>query len=113
MKNMVVLSSWLVMFAEYKGTDEEVPYRGERFALFKRDYGRIFEAIFPNAELLEDGTAGKELGFDNVTYWVYDVSNCSSEVRFDTPPRKSIEECERPDVALPLVGKTKQVCPAG
>jgi hypothetical protein len=91
MKNLVKMSRKYVMFAEYEGTDEEVPYRGERCALFKRQFGKIFEALFPVAELMETGYAGKEEGFDNVTYWVYDVSNCSSKVGFTTTTWESFE----------------------
>lgn len=94
MKNMVKMSSRYVMFAEYEGTDEEVPYRDQKSALFKREFGKIFEAIFPQAISVERGTAGRELGFDNVTYWMYDISSCASSVKLETPAGKSLEESE-------------------
>jgi len=94
MKEMVRLSARYVMFAEYEGDDEEVPYRGERHALFKREFGRIFESLFPQAELLDTGIAGKEMGFDNVTYWMYDISNCASEDGFSQVARESSDEGE-------------------
>uniref|UniRef100_A0A6H1ZU88 Putative methyltransferase n=1 Tax=viral metagenome TaxID=1070528 RepID=A0A6H1ZU88_9ZZZZ len=104
MKEMVRLSAKYVMFAEYVGDDEEVPYRGERHALFKREFGRIFESLFPQAELLDTGTAGKEMGFDNVTYWMYDISNCSSEDGFTQVARESSDEGEREEFIGSPVG---------
>ena len=97
MKEMKRLSGRYVMFAEYVGDDEEVPYRGERFALFKRKFGRIFESLFPKSVLMESGTAGEELGFDNVTYWLYDISNCSSEDGVTEIAGESIDEGEEPE----------------
>jgi hypothetical protein len=88
------------MFAEYEGTDEEVPYRGERFALFKREFGRIFEAVNPGAELLDTGIAGKELGFDDVTYWIYDISDCTSKDGIKKASPKSLEESEEQEFAV-------------
>lgn len=94
MQEMVRLSSRYVMFAEYEGDDEEVPYRGERHALFKREFGRIFESLFPQAELVDTGIAGKEMGFDNVTYWMYDISNCASADGFTQAARESFDASE-------------------
>ena len=109
MKEMVRLSSEFVMFAEYMGQDEEVPYRGERFALFKRDYGKVFEALFPNAQLMEQGTAGKELGLDNITYWVYDISNCASAVRVEQIPRQSFDASEETEPISSFVGAVGKI----
>jgi pseudaminic acid biosynthesis-associated methylase len=69
-----------VFFAEYFSPyDVEVPYHGERGALFKRDFGKIFETLLPNAvTLVDSGQAGKDLGFDNTHWWLYDVSNSPS-----------------------------------
>jgi len=106
MSSMVRMSGHYVMFAEYRGDDEEVPYRGERHALYKREFGRIFESLFPRAELVESGEAGEELGFDNVTYWMYDISNCSGEDWLVPVPRESAEESEEYDFAFVPVGAT-------
>ena len=94
MKEMVRISNRYVMFAEYNGKDEEIPYRGERSALFKREFGAIFEAIFPRARLVESGEAGRSLGFDDVTYWMYDISNCASPHGLDQTTWKSFAESE-------------------
>jgi len=109
MKDMVRLSSQYVMFAEYEGKDEEVPYRGERFALFKREFGRIFEALFPDAALVESGFAGKELGFDNVTYWMYDISDCASEDRVPPVTVESLEDGEEQEFVVTPSGTFRKV----
>jgi len=109
MKEMVRISSDYVLFAEYNGTDEEVPYRGERYALFKREFGRIFEALFPEATLVEQGHAGRELGFDDVTYWLYDVSNCSSKIRLYPPSGEGIEEGEEQEFIVTSAGTFRKV----
>ena len=72
------------MFAEYFGHDIEVPYRGERGALIKRDYGEIYKALFPDSVLMETGFLGEDEGFDDVTYWIfYDVGDNTGEDGFE------------------------------
>jgi pseudaminic acid biosynthesis-associated methylase len=65
-----------VFFAEYYNAyDIEVPYRGERGVLYKRDFGKIFETLSAYAiTLVDEGDAGKDLGFDNTHWWLYDVT---------------------------------------
>jgi len=109
MKEMVRLSDRYVMFAEYVGDDEEVTYHGERHALFKREYGRIFESLFPRAELVETGEAGKEMGFDNVTYWMYDISNCASEDGFSQITGESVDEGEGQEFVVTSIGTFRKV----
>jgi len=79
MKEMTRVSCKFVLFAEYLGDDEEVPYHGERQALIKRRFSDIYEALFPDAKLVDTGKLFKEDGFDDVNYWMYDISNCASE----------------------------------
>lgn len=50
----------------------EVPYRGERRALFKRDYGKLYEQRFPGIRLLERGELTRKQGWDDVTYWMFE-----------------------------------------
>lgn len=109
MKELVRLSFKYVLFAEYEGTDEEVPYRGERFALFKREFGRIFQSLFPKAYLVESGFAGKEFGFDNVTYWLYDISDCTSEDWLTSATWESDEESTESDASRSPVRKVEPV----
>jgi pseudaminic acid biosynthesis-associated methylase len=79
MREINRISSGLVMFAEYEGDDIEVPYRGNRGALMKRDYGGIYNALFPDAVLMDKGFLPREMGFDDVTYWIfYDSGDSTS-----------------------------------
>jgi pseudaminic acid biosynthesis-associated methylase len=78
MGQMRITTFRYVLFAEYfNDYDVEVPYRGERGALYKRDFGKIYHALYPDQELVASGFAGKDLGFDNTHWWLYDVSNNS------------------------------------
>jgi len=79
MKEMTRVSRRYVLFAEYLGDDEEIPYHGERQVLFKRRFSDIYEALFPAAELVDCGKLLKEDGFDNVNYWMYDISGCAGK----------------------------------
>jgi len=105
MQEMHRVSNGFVLFAEYYGDDIEVPYRGERGALIKRDYGGIYQALFPGAIQVETGTAGDDLGFDDVTYWMfYDVSNSASKDGFYQTARESIDGSQRGEPIGSLVG---------
>ncbi len=50
----------------------EVPYRGQTGALFKRDYGRLYAESFPALRQLETGFLGKDQGWDDVTWWLFE-----------------------------------------
>ncbi|MHC4199215.1 MAG: pseudaminic acid biosynthesis-associated methylase [Planctomycetota bacterium] len=69
---LVRCSRRYVLCAEYyAGSVEEIPYRGQQGALFKRDYGRLYLELFPELVLLKQGVLDKEQGFDDVTYWLF------------------------------------------
>ena len=105
MKEMHRVSGGLVMFAEYEGDDIEMPYRGNRGALIKRDYGGIYSALFPEAVLLERGFLPREMGFDDVTYWVfYDSGDSTSSYELDPVARESNERSDGQIVAASLAG---------
>lgn len=71
-----------VLFAEYYAeVDEEVTYRGVKGALYRRPFGKIYKVLFPEDVLIGTGKAGPELGFDNITWWLYDRGNYPSESR--------------------------------
>ena len=63
-----------VLCGEYRADElEEVPYRGQRGALYKQDYGRLYQERFPQLRLLEEGFLPKSEGvWDDVTYWVFE-----------------------------------------
>ena len=106
MKEMHRISTGLVMFMEYKGNDIEIPYRGQRGALIKREYGDIFQALFPEAELMETGFLPKEMGFDDITYWVfYDTGDSTGAYGIDKVPWKSDEESNGEVIAATLTGE--------
>jgi hypothetical protein len=64
-----------VLCGEYYAEDmTEVPYRGQSGALFKRDYGRIYLEMFPELSLLKQGFLGRDEGWDNITYWLFEKS---------------------------------------
>lgn len=61
-----------VICAEYFSlTPAEVPYRGERGALFKRDYGRLYLSSVPDLRLEFEDHLDKSDGFDDVTCHVF------------------------------------------
>ena len=70
----IVRCSWRYVFCgEYYAEDPtEVPYRGQRNALIKRDFGRIYQELFPGLQLRKQGFLSREQGWDNVTYWVFE-----------------------------------------
>jgi spore coat polysaccharide biosynthesis protein SpsF len=58
-----------VLWGEYHAeTTEEVPYRGERGALYRRDYGSIYASLFPELRVRDEGFLGPDAGFDRVTW---------------------------------------------
>jgi pseudaminic acid biosynthesis-associated methylase len=71
MAEMVRTSRRYVLCGEYFGeAAEAIPYRGQEGALFRRDYGKHFEQLFPQLSLVEQGFLGREHGWDDVTFWV-------------------------------------------
>jgi pseudaminic acid biosynthesis-associated methylase len=57
----------------FSDREEEVLYRGETEALFKRDFGSFYLELFPDLRVLDYGFAWKRLtGLDNVTWWLFE-----------------------------------------
>ena len=105
MKEMRRISKGYIMFMEYKGNDIEVPYHGERGALIKRDYGAIYQALFPEAQLMETGFLPQEVGFDDVTYWVfYDSGDSPSAYGIEPFTWESDENSDGQILAATLTG---------
>ena len=72
MREIVRSARCAVLAAEYFAPKEtELAYGGERGALFKRDYGRLYASAFPDLELAATGDLGPEDGWDDVTYWLF------------------------------------------
>lgn len=58
-----------VLWAEYHAPrTEEVPYRGEPGALFRRDYGQIYHDLFPTLVVRREGFLAPDEGFDRLTW---------------------------------------------
>jgi pseudaminic acid biosynthesis-associated methylase len=74
MDEIVRCSRRYVLCGEYRADElEEVPYRGQRGALYKQDYGRLYQERFPQLQLLEEGFLPKSEGvWDDVTYWIFE-----------------------------------------
>ena len=66
---IVRCSDRFVLWAEYHAdSTEEIPYRGEAGALFRRDYGAIFAERRPALRVVEAGYLDQDSGFDRVTW---------------------------------------------
>jgi ubiquinone/menaquinone biosynthesis C-methylase UbiE len=74
MSEMVRVSKKYVFCGEYYDTETvEVPYRGQEGALFRRDYKRLFEELFPDElALVREGFLGPEDGWDRDTWWLFE-----------------------------------------
>jgi spore coat polysaccharide biosynthesis protein SpsF len=74
MDEIVRVSSHYVLCGEYYDREtKEVPYRGYRNALFRRDYGGMYASRYAlQLRLAFEGFLGTEDGFDNVTWWLFE-----------------------------------------
>lgn len=74
MSEIVRVSCRYVLAMEYHAPQREaVPYRGQEGALFRDDYGNIYQREF-GLKLLDMGHLGKDEGFDNVVWWMLEKS---------------------------------------
>lgn len=74
MGEVVRCSRRYVLCGEYYAEElTEVPYRGHRGALYKRDFGALYQELFPELELRKRGFLSKQDGgWDDVTYWLFE-----------------------------------------
>ena len=71
MSEIVRCSNRYVVCGEYYAPQlEEVPYRGESGALFKQDFGALYQSLFPELELRSQGLLGRDEGWDDTTWWL-------------------------------------------
>jgi pseudaminic acid biosynthesis-associated methylase len=64
-----------ILCAEYFAEQvEEIDYRGERGALFKRDYASLYLSYFPDLTVIHEESLDSEDGFDDVTCTVLQKS---------------------------------------
>ena len=73
MSEIVRCSRRYVLCGEYHAPETtEVPYREQTGALFKRDYGRLYQELFPELTLRDTGFLGRDQGWDDVTWWLFE-----------------------------------------
>lgn len=73
MDEIVRCTSRYVLCGEYFAENlVEVPYRGHRGALYKMDFGKMYECRFPQLSLLGGGRLSRAVGFDDITYWMFE-----------------------------------------
>ena len=73
MSEVVRVSRRRVLCLEYfSPRTEEILYRGHKGALFKRDYGRLYQEWFPELSLKKKCFLGKNAGWDDVTCWFFE-----------------------------------------
>lgn len=66
-------SSRYILCGEYYSKNvEEVKYRGQTGALFKRDYGTLYNRAYPDLILRKKGFLSKAQLWDDVTYWLFE-----------------------------------------
>ena len=71
MNEIVRCSRRWIMWGEYHADEPtEIEYRGQPGVLFKRDYGRLYQELFPGLVVRAEGFLTKEQGFDRVTWQV-------------------------------------------
>lgn len=69
MREIVSWSNRYVLAVEYEAEAEtEIPYRGEMGLLWKRPYGKLYEAM--GLKVIHTCHLPPESGFDNCTYWL-------------------------------------------
>jgi len=73
MAEVVRCSSSHILCGEYYSEEPvEVPYRGQKGALFKRDFGKLYQELWPDLTLVETGFLSRDQGWDDVTYWLFE-----------------------------------------
>jgi len=74
MREIVRCSRRYVIAGEYFADElTEVSYRGQEGALFKQDFGALYQRLFPQLALVESGPLGEDQGrWDDLIYWVFE-----------------------------------------
>ena len=80
MAEIVRCTQRYVLCLEYFAEESiEVPYRGQKRALFKRNYGLLYEHNFPELNLVEQGHLSQDEGWDNVRYWLFEKGQLNNQ----------------------------------
>jgi len=63
---------WVLCGEYHASATTEVPYRGQEGALFKRDYGALYQRLFPQLRLCRRWFFGRDVGWDDVSIWMFE-----------------------------------------
>ena len=75
MDEIMRCSRRFVLCGEYYAPEPtEVPYRGHSGALFKRDFGGLYQARFPGLRRRSQTFLSRAEGWDDVTVWIFEKS---------------------------------------
>lgn len=75
MAEIVRCSGRYVLCGEYAAdSEEEVHYRGHEGALFRRDYGGMYQRLHPELSLIDSGFLARDesSSWDDVTWWLFE-----------------------------------------
>ena len=74
MREIVRCSRRYVLAGEYHADSlTEVPYRGQEGALFKQDFGGLYQRLFDELDLVDSGFLSEGEGrWDDLTYWIFE-----------------------------------------
>jgi spore coat polysaccharide biosynthesis protein SpsF len=73
MSEIVRCSRRFVLCGEYFAPEPtEVPYRDQSAALFKRDFGGLYQQLFPELRLRKRWFLGRDAGWDDTTFWLFE-----------------------------------------
>ena len=73
MSEIVRCSRRFILCGEYYADEPmEVPYRGQRGALLKHDFGGLYQDLFPDLSLCRKGRLSRAEGWDDLTYWLFE-----------------------------------------
>lgn len=67
---------YVLIMEYYAEKEEEIEYRGRLGLLWKRPFDKIYEQQLPTDRLIDSGFLGKDQGFDDVTWWLWEVDKC-------------------------------------
>lgn len=74
-------SRWIISAEYFSPSEEMIPYRGHKDALWRRDYGSIWLDNFPDLKCTGVIFAWKRLtGLDNLTFWRFEKMGPRSKV---------------------------------
>ena len=81
MREVIRCSRRYILAGEYYAPQvTEVPYRGHEGALYKRDYGSLYQALGMGLRLVETRfLPAAEGAFDDVTYWLFELPGAATD----------------------------------